>query len=202
MTISTDLIDKVHILRRELEKLELEKRIAQLKAEPFIDEGCVGCAGPCMVVDVAANLQQELDECRSDLSMCHEIIGDRDKTIKDFKTIETRETDRLHKIIEDLTSDRQVMEHELRVYRRAVNTNNNTIKGLDAELSARRKDSEVLMKVVEAIRDWISEPLQPRFMITRIHKIIGDYLDAPEGPPETPIDDLYTTRVSVFLEMP
>lgn len=85
MTKITELADEVRILELEVQKLELENRITQLKSELTIDEECIGCAGPCMVVDVAAGLQKELDACRL--------------VIKNFKAIETKETDRLHKII-------------------------------------------------------------------------------------------------------
>ena len=56
-----ELASEVRILELEERKLELEKHITQLKAEQLIDGCCVGCAGPCMVVDVSANLQKELD---------------------------------------------------------------------------------------------------------------------------------------------
>ena len=426
MTRSTDLIDEVNILRRELEKLELEKRIAELKAEPTIDEGLEtivkkqnqtllhikaeleaakqfnpfdlvlisgsienisnivddhftsvpttdewdGCVGCCKVVDVAAGLQEELDECnerctklgshnmqitanllyrkaiieelKTDNSSLRDTIDQmakkwsRDRaTIKNFKTIETRETDGLHKTILDMdVTISDLMDNDRRIngfldeYRVTVDTRDKTIeelhtkiwelertlpanfwdvvagrdatirkqrttiedyketihvermdrviekesinrkfcedlrklnatieelkdrnaedlhelydidrtefedmktgceimfrnylntiaklqddiKGLDAELSARKHDSEVLKKVVEIVKNWDDLSVVDRYSTStttamrRLYNVVKDYTDAPEGPPETPIDEPQEITVTfAYLELP
>ena len=74
------------------------------------------------------------------------------------------------------------------------------IEKLEAEVAARKEDSEVLMKVVEIIKNWDDSTGRAFPTMIKILDELVDYTDAPEGPPETPIDDLY--RVSIFLEMP
>lgn len=245
MTRSADLIDEVHILRREHEKLELEKRIAELKAEPTIDEGCVGC---CKVVDVAARLQEELEDTETKLVGCRNLIDDRDriiremdvtisdlmdndkkingfldeyrvtvdnrdKTIKELKyrnivdlhelyDLDKAERNKLASTIKDLnlelTKKRAIIEDlnaQLTERRNRINTLHGLIKDVDAELSARKEDSEVLMKVVDAIRELQNlTGMVTTYDMRHIRDMVKDYLDAPEGPPETPIDE----KVCVF----
>ena len=260
MTKITELADDVRILELEVQKLEFENRITQLKAKQLIDEECIGCAGPCMVVDVAANLQKELDSCRL--------------IIKNFKTIETKETDRLHKIIDDLESklsekpdtigmlnhttnietvvlesgtnseiikeyestieelkDRNfedlkelydLYEAELRCikadrtsiksdhdimfqnYRNTVAKLREDIRGLEVELSVRKGDSEVLMKVVEIVKEWKTlSAMVPTYDMRHLRDLVKDYFGAPEGPPEPPIDESQEITVTVaLLELP
>jgi hypothetical protein len=166
--------------------------------EQSTNEDCIGCAGPCKVVDVAAKLQEELDA--------------KTAIIKNFKILETRETDRLHKIIEKL-KDRNIEDlHELYdIYEaelRGIKADRTSIKS-DRDIMFQnyrntiaklREDSAVLMKVVDVVNDDTIS----RFAVPwRIRCIVEDYLDAPGGPPETPIDDLYKVTVTyAFLEMP
>ena len=270
--------NEVRMIELEVQKLELENRLAQLKAEQSIDEECVGC---CKVVDVAANLQKDLDEVRGILINKDDVIINLHKTIYDFKTIETQETDRLHKIILDMDvtisdlmdNDRKINgfldEYRVTVENRdktieelkdkniedlhelydlyeeelnqvksdsvimltnyhnvnnrlettiadlnsqlterktdhaAIRTLNQHIISLEAELSARKDDSAVLMKVVEIVKNWDDTTGRAFPTLYKILDKLVDYTDAPEGPPETPIDDLYKVTVSyAFLEMP
>lgn len=64
MTTIEDMTDAVRMLELELRKLELNKQIRQMKAEPPVDDACIGCAGPCGVVDVAAKLREEIDRMK------------------------------------------------------------------------------------------------------------------------------------------
>lgn len=214
-------------LDRVLVSCSIENISAIIKGEtkPLIDDDCVGCAGPCMVVDVAAKLQKELD-------MCHQ-------TIKTFKILETRETDRLHKTIKQykdenvslrvtindmvkswsddratiedlnsqLTDERAIIDKITLLRVNEVETR----QGLEAELSALKDDSAVLMKVVDEVKEWIDTTSDPSsytrrtnaVTLDRIAFIIKDYLDAPEGPPETPIDEPQEITIAVaFLELP
>lgn len=59
---------------------------------------------------------------------------------------------------------------------------NDIIEALEAELSARKDDSMVLMQVVEALREWQGDPFNPRHMIERMRHIVEDYIDVPEIP--------------------
>ena len=71
------------------------------------------------------------------------------------------------------------------------------VEGLEAELSARRKDSEVLMKVADIVRD---DTIGCSGALGMIGSLLTDYLGPPEGPH---IDDLYEVSVTyAFLEMP
>ena len=89
----------------------------------------------------------------------------RNKIINEFKTTEQIETDRLNGIIDDLQDE---------------------IRGLEAELSARKGDSEVLMKVVEAIRELRNlSGMTATYDLRHIRDMLVDYLDAPEGPDNT-----------------
>ena len=76
------------------------------------------------------------------------------------------------------------------------------IRGLEVELSARKDDSAVLMKVVDIVKNWDDSTGRAFPTLFKILDELVDYTDAPEGP-ETPIDDLYKVTVScAFLEMP
>jgi len=232
-----ELADEVRILELEVRKLELEDRVTQLKAERSIDDECVGCAGPCMAVDVAAKLQEELDECNKlalnesrrvqcDTELIEklhiEIKQERDENIglsetidrmakkwsvdraiiKNFKILETRETDRLHRIIEDLDSQLTekcaIIEEITRLRVDEVETR----QGIEAELSARKEDSRVLMRVVEIVKNWDDSTGRAFPTLTQMLDELADYIDAPEVPPETPIDESREITIGVFLELP
>ena len=244
MTRSADLIDEVHILRREHEKLELEKRIAELKAKPPIDEGCVGC---CKVVDVAARLQEELEDTEIKLVGCRNLIDDRDRIIREMdvtisdlmdndkkingfldeyqvtvgnrdKTIEEyKETIRLERI--DRAAEKKIINRIFCEDLRKLNATIEELKDRNAEdlykqysldkeeidrlkdeLSARKEDSAVLMKVVEIVKRWDGLSVADRYSTSAVVEmrhlcnVVKDHTDAPEVPPETPIDE----KVCVF----
>lgn len=115
---------------------ELNNQITQLKAEQLIDEGCVGCAGPCDVV--AAKLQ---------------------------KTLAAREDD-------------------IRVKDSAIM--------LEAKLAAHRKDSGVLMKVVEIVKR--DDPCPS--IVNQLADALVDYLDVPE---ELDVDGHQDISITVAL---
>ena len=60
-----------------------------------------------------------------------------------------------------------------------------TLYNLKAELSARKEDSKVLMTVVEIVKRDDCCPT----IINQLADLLVDYLDAPEVPPETSIND-------------
>ena len=208
MTRSADLIDEVHILRREHEKLELEKRIAELKAEPTIDEGCVGC---CKVVDVAAKLQKELEDTGIKLVGCRNLIDDRDRIIREMDVT-----------ISDLMDNDRRLNRFLDEYRLIIDNRDKTIEslttkydgkcayicGCEEELDVYRQDSKVLKKVVDEVKEWGDATSDPSSYTRRtnavtldqIATIVKDYLEAPEEPP---IDEPpEATVMFAFLELP
>lgn len=131
MTLDKELRDlAVRYLRRELDE-----------EQNVVDDECVGCAGPCKVVDVAAKLQKDIG--------C-----------------------------------------------------------LEVELSARKQDSEVLTKVVKTVDTWHRCMIPTSLtgctdLIKVLDDILVDYLDAPEGPDDTPIDEPQEITVTfAFLELP
>ena len=82
------------VVSKDVRALKSMKRIENIMNDfgrpegQSINEGCAGCCNM-----VATDLQKELDACHL--------------VIKNFKILETRETDRLHKIIEEL-KDRNI----------------------------------------------------------------------------------------------
>ncbi len=155
-----------------------------------IDEERVGC---CKVVDVAAKLQEELDECRNMNLSLHEDI----KELKDSNIEDLKEQKRLELKLHHAKSDYEIMRTN---HCNTVAKLREDIRGLEVELSARKEDYAVFMKVVEIVKNWDDSTGRAFPTLIKILDELVDYTDAPEGPPETPIDDLY--RVSVFLEMP
>jgi len=311
-----DLANEVRMLEFEVRKLELNRTITQLKAEPSIDEECVGC---CKVVDVAAGLQKKVDRLESDLaeherysdlqnridtnrqkkvdfleehagvkdtiiSLAKKRITEQKTTIEDLNSQLTEKRNRintLHGLIRDLEAKTELLpdnfwsvvgrndatikqqkttieelkdqntvdlhelydiyEEELNGLKDDVSARDLTIKSLtttcqssrternkltstikdleakiksirngwvlscddvhalEAELSARKQDSEVLLKVVEIVKRDDNCPT----IINQLADLLVDYLDAPEGPPETPIDEPEEpTTTFVFLELP
>ena len=122
----------------------------------------------------------------------------RDKNTDDKTTIEglLDNNTRIKADLASVKSDRDIMFDNYRNTKHKLQTD---VRGLEAELSARKEDSAMLMKVVEIIKDESVDNNRAAYLISAI---LADCLDVPEGPPETPIDDLYTTTFSIFLEMP
>ena len=176
--------------------------------EQTINEGCVGC---CKVVDVAAKLQEELDECneRCTLLGSHNMqitanLLDRKAIIEELKDRNTEDLNELYALDKaELSSMKSDYEIILQNRRNMGDKLEDNIKGLEAELSARKEDSQVLKKVVELTRDWLDTPMPDRSAMNRIEYLVRDYLDAPEGPPETSIDENRDITITfAFLELP
>jgi len=129
MSKLSDLAHSVRILELELRKLELDRQIAQVKAEPPIDGECVGCAGPCVVVDVAAKLQKEINTMEK-------VHANLVLTIEDLTS--------------QLTEKRTIINEITRLRVEEVETR----RGRDAELSACKEDSEALAAVVRVVKNW------------------------------------------------
>lgn len=278
---NTELINDVRTLELEVRKLELEKRIAQLKAEPFIDEDCVGCAGPCMVVDVAAKLQEKFDEYKEAVRL------ERIEHVAVLQAVNQRHHVEINKLqaenIEDLKEQYDLakdelnkLKHQLNICRGSGTAHNIHIAGLKktidegdrmlekygdkitclrkmhggvvgrvharvadieglkkelstckqneddckgkfveqaqlngvllwqigdlkTELSVRKQDSEVLMKVVEIVRQWDAEHtgVYPNlYQLNKLYDCLVDYLDAPE---ELDVDGHQDVSVTVAL---
>lgn len=63
----------------------------------------------------------------------------------------------------------------------------NKVHALEAELSVRKDDSDVLMKVVEIVKEWKNlSAMVSTYDMRYLRDVVSDYLDAP---PETPIDE-------------
>lgn len=102
-------------------------------------------------------------------------------------TVETLEAE-----LKSVKSDRDIMYQN---YHNVIAKLQDDIKGLEVELSVREGDSEVLMKVVEIVKRDDRCPT----IINQLADLLVDYLDAPEGPPETPIDETPTTLIAIEL---
>jgi len=323
MISNFDVKDKenaVRMLELEERELELKDRITQLKAEPIIDEGCVGY---CKVVDIAAGLQKKVDRLESDLAE-HErysdlqnridtnrqkkvdfleehagvkdtiislakkriteqkttiedlnsqltekrnrintlhglirgleakiellpdnfwsVVGRKDATIKQQKTTIEELKDRnivdLHELCNlymvelnhlkhvisardltiksltttcqssrternNLTSTIKDLEAKIESVRNGWLLSCDDVHALEAELSARKQDSEVLKNVVDAITRWNRSPIEPRRTICDIRMIIDDCVGNEKVPPETPIDEPEEpTTTFIFVELP
>ena len=130
-----------------------------------------GCVGCCKVVDVAAGLQKKLDE-RTEI--IRELRSKIELVPDNFWAVMGRKNATIQK-------------------------QSNTIEDLEVELSARKEDSRVLMKVVEIVKRDDNCPT----IINQLADLLVDYLDAPEGPPETLIDEAPDITVTfAFLELP
>lgn len=193
------LMDAVRTLKLEVQKIELENRLAQLKAEPIIDEGCVGC---CKVVDVAARLQEALEDTETKLVGCRRLIDYRDHIIRemDVTISDLMDNDqRINGFLDEyrVTVDNrdktigELQDRNAEELYKLYSLDNEEIDRLKDELSARKHDSEVLMEVVDIIKD---DTIPNSKVPCMIYQLVDAYIDAPEGPPETPIDE----KVCVF----
>jgi predicted ribosome quality control (RQC) complex YloA/Tae2 family protein len=186
-----------------------------------------------MVVDVAANLQKELDKTVSNrdswekeahrlierLTDCANIIEHLEVTNKQQKTTIEEQKDRnfddlkelydlyeaeLRCIKADRTSIKSDHDIMFQNYRNTVAKLREDIRGLEVELSVRKGDSEVLMKVVEIVKEWKTlSAMVPTYDMRHLRDLVKDYFGAPEGPPEPPIDESQEITVTVaLLELP
>ena len=136
---------------------------------------------------------QSSGSIRNDLTST---IGEKDKMLEKYRCEIVGLRD-MHDVVWDKV---HALEAELVISKGVVTAKDIHIAGLKAELSARKDDSAVLMEVVEIIKD---DTIPNSKVPCVIFNLVKDYLDAPEGPPETPIDDLYKVTVAyTFLELP
>lgn len=161
-TEKEQIINAIKTLSDEGLRISLYNIAKIVKTEQPIDEDCVGC---CKVVDVAAKLQEELESTNKTI-----------KELKDRITFDAKHIDRLNKVItshineiRDLETTIDEKDKMLEKYGREIWCLRDKVSAIEDELSARKHDSEVLEKVVE--------------------NTVKDYLNAPEGPPKTPIDE-------------
>lgn len=187
-------------------------RIIEGQKEPIIDEGCVGC---CKVVDIAARLQNELDEYKKindDQSrtihyLKQEIVGRKDQLMEQREATESKEREVLRLKDKHADTIEELKDQNIDDLKELYDFHEGELEWFKDELSAYKQDSEVLKKVVEVINDWRSPKYDhhtpyDRMKLYSVYQLVREYLDAPEVPPKTPIDDLYRTSVSIFLEMP
>ena len=174
MTTIADIADEVRMLELELQKLELNRRIAQVKAEPTIDERCIEYAGAEHI---------ELLQCFSD------------STTKPL-FVDAAILKNLRCEVCALTAQRECLHALVDNYRDEIS--DLKAKNLDT-IQARKEDSEVLMAVVDAIIDWNGSLLNPRDTIKRIKHILREYLNVSVISTEE--DHCVTVKVG-FLELP
>ena len=129
-----------------------------------------------------ARMQQRINGLEYDLRIC-----------KGSGTAQDIYIAGLRKVIKDLKDNQLEDLKELSIY------DQHEIEGLEAELSARKGDSEVLMKVVDVIRRWGDERIPSRSAMNQIAYVTKDYLNAPESPIE---EEHGITAKMAFLEMP
>jgi predicted nuclease with TOPRIM domain len=174
-----ELAHDVRVLELEVRKLEYEKRVVQLKAEPTIETKETYRLHE-IVLDMDATISDLMDNDRKINSFLDEYrvtVDHRNNTIEELKT----ENAELSATIDRMTNTQIARKLHIRNLNQKIEELKDTnIKNLK-ELSVRKEDSEVLCKICS---------------------IVNACLDAPEESPETSIDDLYKTTVSVFLEMP
>jgi uncharacterized coiled-coil protein SlyX len=170
-----DLASEVRILELEVKKIALENLLAQLKAEQTIDEGCVGC---CKVVDIAADLQKKLDDAMTEnvelsdtIDRMFNVAAARERGIAD-----------LNRIIEELNDRTTFDAKHIDRLNKVIISHINEIRGLDAELSARKEDSKVLVRVVEIVKNWDDSTGRAFPTLIKILDELVDYTVAPEGP--------------------
>ena len=186
----------------------------------------------CKVVDIAADLQRKLDECNLTLDLARTthsgtikylrgVCDTRDNTISDLESdIDTKNEvidgvyERIHNqatSIDGLIGRAENLEKTDREknvaligFKLMTDDMQEHIESLEAELSARKEDSEVLMKVVEAVRKYDGSYKNGTMnSFARIYSIVVDYLDAPEDPEDTPIDEPNEITVKIaWLELP
>lgn len=107
--------------------------------------------------------------------------------------------DELKRSVSDFRDITAYLKNINKQHEKVVSDLMNTNVGLESELSARKKDSVMLMQVVEALCDWNSDPINPRRTIKRIRAITEDYVN----PPEPPTDEEHHVVVKMaFLELP
>jgi len=167
---------------------EIEQIITHWRSNK-IDSAYSTFDGCCMVVDIAANLQKELDECN----------GCVDSLIKKLD-IRTKQVDHYAKAVEIRDETVRELKRKLDDVSAVFDDQNSAIEGIEAELSARKEDSEVLMKVVEAVREYDGSYKHGTMnTFNHVYDILVDYLDAPEGPPDTPIDENHEITITYTL---
>lgn len=105
--------------------------------------------------------------------------------------------DKIEDLSSQLTEKRAIINE---ITRRRVNEVE-TRQALEAELSVRKQDSEVLLKVAGVVRDWLDTPLSDRSALNRLEYVTKDYLNIPEGfsldVPEPPIEEEHFIIVDV-----
>ena len=110
-----------------------------------IDEECVGCAGPCKVVDVAAKLQEELDEAHGILASKDRVLVNLHKTINEYN-----ETIRVERI--DRAAEKEVVNRKFSEDLRKLNA---TIEGLkDSNIEDLKEQKRLELKLHHAKSDY------------------------------------------------
>ena len=148
------------------------------------------------------DLKEMYDFREGELEWFKDRITENDETIVRMRSVfVTRKLDAqdLACVIRDLTSQltekRTIINEITRLRVNEVETR----QDLEAELSARKQDSEILMKVVKVIED---DSVGNNKAANLIADIVG-YYDAPEGPEDTSLDEVPTIVVTCgYLELP
>jgi len=118
-------------------------------------------------LDTIEGLEKIIDRRNSHIDAGSHVIASRNANIAHLEV----EKERLNTVIEEKNT-------MIYGYRKENDEAWGKLEGLEAELSARKEDSEVLMKVVEIINDESVSNSKAAYLVAVAMK---DYLDAPEG---------------------
>ena len=231
MTTIIELADEVRILELELQKLVLENRITELKAEQSQSDTIEELKDQNIedlkelydfyekkfddMVTKNGELNDTIVRMRSvsvarklDVQGLNRTIEElRDQNIEDLKEMYDFHEGELE-WFKDRVSGRDLTIESLNKMIESVRNgwflSCDTVHALEAELSTRRKDSEVLMTVVEIVKEWKTlSAMVPTYDMRHLRDLVKDYFGAPEGPPEPPIDESQEITVTVaLLELP
>jgi hypothetical protein len=130
-----------------------------VETEPIIDEGgvegCKVCARSCKVVDIAAKLQEELEDTEIKLVGCRKLIDYQDHTIRELRAMVEDEIKANQAIIHDKNIIiEELKDRNIEDLKEMYDFHEGELEWFKDELSARNRDSEVLKKVVDIAKDW------------------------------------------------
>jgi len=148
-------------------------------------------------VDIAAGLQKKVDSLDEHAGVKDTVIALAMKRIAEQKTTLTERHNRistLHGLIRGL-------EAKIESIRNGWLLSCNDVHAIEAELLTRKDDSKVLMTVVKIVDMCWKNKIVPVTAMTQLKEVLEDYIDAPEGPPETSVDEQKKpTAMFVFTE--
>ena len=190
---------------------KIEQIITNWKSNK-IDSAYPTLDGCCKVVDIAADLQKELDErneqnqtqkttieglLETNTTLSTEIHGLK-SAIKYLKHEIRRRKSHEDKLLKTIREHKRKLDDISTIFddqNSAIDDQNSAIDDLKAELSTRKMDSEMLMKVVDIVKNGDDTG---RIFTTcrKLTTMLDDYLDVPE---DTPLDENHMISVTYHL---